>query len=71
MGGVASPHHLHLCQAGDHLGAMQAHVVVADGASGRVDAIKVQLAAKFKLQEVALGIECARQASVDPSLIGA
>ncbi|MFZ5964938.1 cation diffusion facilitator family transporter [Thalassococcus sp. BH17M4-6] len=72
--GVQDLHHAHLWQMDEHRSALQAHVVVEEGAWHRADAIKdaikAQLSERFGIAHLTLEMECARHACADASEIG-
>lgn len=73
--GVAGVHHVHVWQADEHHGAVQAHLVITAGEWGRADAIKAEakavLIAEFGIQQCTFELECAYHACAAPNLIGA
>ncbi|MDO6587277.1 cation diffusion facilitator family transporter [Salipiger sp. 1_MG-2023] len=72
--GVAGVHEAHLWQIDEHTAALQAHLVVIDGAWGRADDIKAEVKARMKarfgISHVVLEMECARHACAAPAQWG-
>ncbi len=72
--GVADIHHAHFWQMDEHRNALDAHIVIAEGAWSDADAIKSQV--KLVLQEdfgighTTLELECARHVCDDAQPIG-
>ncbi|KAA8605050.1 cation diffusion facilitator family transporter [Salipiger aestuarii] len=68
--GVAGMHRAHLWQIDEHEAALQAHVVVNEGAWERADDIKAHVKARmrdrFGISHVVLEMECARHACASP-----
>ncbi|EPX85602.1 cation diffusion facilitator family transporter [Salipiger mucosus] len=69
--GVEGMHHAHLWQIDEHRSALQAHVVVREGAWSRADgikaAVKQRLGERYGIEHVTLEMECARHACARPS----
>ncbi len=74
MDGVAGIHHLHLWQMQEHETALNAHLVVSQGAWGHADAIKMAakdlLQTRFDIAHATLEIECSIHACVDAKVVG-
>lgn len=72
--GVAGIHHVHLWQIDEQRDALDAHVVVTEGAWDRADAIKhavrERLHVEFGIAHATLETECARHACGDAALFG-
>ena len=72
--GVAGLHRAHLWQRGEHDVALDLHVVVAEGAWGRADAIKAELRARLHrehgIDHGMIELECARHACQRAPLYG-
>jgi cobalt-zinc-cadmium efflux system protein len=66
VAGVAGVHHTHLWQMEEHQAALDAHLVVEEGAWNRADdikaAVKRTLAERFGIHHATLELECARHA---------
>lgn len=72
--GVSGVHHAHFWQMTEHASAVDAHVVIEDGAWARADAIKAavkaRLADEFNITHTTLELECARHACAGTQSIG-
>jgi cobalt-zinc-cadmium efflux system protein len=72
--GVYDVHHAHLWQRDEHRNAIDAHLVIVQGAWGRADAIKARvkamLAQEFAITHATLELECAAHACQAPARIG-
>jgi len=72
--GVKDVHHAHLWQMNEHDDALEAHVVIDEGAWSSADKIKSQvkelLNAEFGIGHSTLELECAHHACVDAQEIG-
>lgn len=72
--GVKDVHHLHLWQMQEHQPALDAHVVIEDGAWANADevkhAIKTAVNEAFGLSHVTLELECHIHACKDPQEVG-
>lgn len=72
--GVESVHHAHFWQMEERRNALDAHIVVEDGAWGKADAIKARAKAmllkEFGIDHTTLEMECARHACQDARTIG-
>ncbi|WP_306260922.1 cation diffusion facilitator family transporter [Pararhizobium sp. IMCC21322] len=72
--GVADIHHVHLWQMQEHETALNAHLVVSQGAWGHADAIKMTtkelLQAKFGIAHATLEIECSIHACPAAKTVG-
>ena len=71
---VADVHHLHLWQMQEHEAALDAHIVLEQGAWVHADQIKkiikTLLRDEFQLSHITLEMECALHACIDPQEIG-
>lgn len=72
--GVAGMHHAHFWRIDEHLQALDAHLVIEDGAWFRAEgvkaAVKDSLMARFGIAHSTLELECARHACADAKMIG-
>ncbi|WP_121062061.1 cation diffusion facilitator family transporter [Chachezhania antarctica] len=72
--GVTDVHHVHLWQMQENDSALDAHVIIDEGAWGQADGIKAAikdvLKGKFDIGHSTLELECAHHACDDPQLIG-
>lgn len=72
--GVADVHHAHIWQMDEHHNALEAHVVVAEGAWDEADEIKADLKAmlldEFNIDHTMLEMECSRHACQSTSIVG-
>jgi len=72
--GVADTHHAHFWQMDEHRGALDAHVVIAEGRWDEADAIKERIKAvlrdRFDIEHATLELECARHACNDAESFG-
>lgn len=72
--GVLDVHHTHFWQMNEHINAVDAHLVIEEGAWERADAIKAdvkaQLGAEFGINHTTLELECARHACTAAKQIG-
>ncbi len=72
--GVTDVHHVHLWQMQENEAALQAHVILEEGAWGEADGIKAQvkqvLKSGFGIDHSTLELECAHHACDAPQLIG-
>jgi cobalt-zinc-cadmium efflux system protein len=72
--GVADVHHAHFWQMEEHANALDAHVVIEDGAWSRADAIKANVKARLKegfgIEHSTLELECAAHACDDHPVYG-
>ncbi len=72
--GVQDIHHAHLWMVGEHETALDAHVVISEGAWGRADAIKEQVKARlaegFDIHHTTLELECANHVCNAPETFG-
>lgn len=68
--GVAGLHKAHLWQVDEHNAALQAHLVVDEGAWARADgikrAVKEEMQSRFGLRQVTLELECSRHSCASP-----
>ena len=68
--GVEGLHRAHLWQIDEHRAALQAHLVVQEGAWGQADhiktAVKERLKTRFGISHVMLELECTRHACRTP-----
>ena len=74
IAGVAGLHKAHLWQIDERRSALQAHLVVAEGAWAQADgikaAVKSELDRRFGITHVVLELECARHACAAPEAFG-
>ncbi|WMS44923.1 cation diffusion facilitator family transporter [Acuticoccus sp. MNP-M23] len=72
--GVTDIHHAHLWQINEHDNALDAHIVIAEGAWAEADgikaAVKAMLHEKFEIGHSTLEIECANHACVETPVFG-
>lgn len=72
--GVHDVHHAHLWQMQEHASALDAHLVIAEGAWDRADAIKAGvkklLVEEFAIAHSTIEMECSRHACRDAQTIG-
>jgi cobalt-zinc-cadmium efflux system protein len=72
--GIASVHHAHFWQMEEHANALDAHLVIEEGAWNRADTIKAgakaMLAEEFGIEHTTLELECSRHACTDTQVIG-
>ncbi|MCF3936021.1 cation diffusion facilitator family transporter [Acuticoccus sp. M5D2P5] len=72
--GVTDVHHTHIWMMGEHETALDAHLVIAEGAWTRADAIKADvkamLAERFGIDHATLELECAAHPCVDRRVFG-
>lgn len=72
--GVASVHHAHFWQMEEHRNALDAHIVIEEGAWHRADTIKARAKAmlfeKFGIDHTTLEMECARHACTAAPVVG-
>jgi cobalt-zinc-cadmium efflux system protein len=72
--GVEDVHHLHLWQMQEHEPALDAHIVIKEGAWNEADRIKITVKTAlrdgFGLSHITLELECHVHACKDPQAIG-
>ncbi len=72
--GVRDVHHAHLWQMQEHASALDAHVVIEEGAWSRADAVKASvkalLAEEFGIAHSMIELECSRHACRDAPTFG-
>ena len=72
--GVADVHHAHFWQMEEHANALDAHVVIEEGAWSRADEIKANVKARLKdafdIEHSTLELECAAHACDDHPVFG-
>ncbi|MEI2384107.1 cation diffusion facilitator family transporter [Breoghania sp. JC706] len=74
LDGVADVHHVHLWQMNEHLNAVDAHIVIAEGFWEEADAVKVRaktlLKSEFGVAHTTLELECSRHVCPEARAIG-
>jgi cobalt-zinc-cadmium efflux system protein len=72
--GVSDVHQAHLWLVEEHVVALDAHLVIENGAWGRADAIKSKvksaLLAEFGIEQVTMEMECSAHACANPAVFG-